>query len=84
MWLQHTKNLRDGSAIIRDMLQNVAANDHIQAVVGIWNGCDVDLSVYVGVHQIGGGVIQIRDLTQPPFDRRFRCEMKDALGGSVG
>ena len=66
--------LRNGGAVVRDVLEHVAAEDQLEGSVGQFDAGDVETQVGGGV-EVGGDALDCR---QPVEDR-----IEEGLGGEV-
>jgi hypothetical protein len=66
--------LRNGGAVVRDVLEHVAAEDQLEGAVGQFHAGDVETQVGGGV-EVGGDALDCR---QPVEDR-----IEEGLGGEV-
>lgn len=77
--LEDTGEFANGFAIVRDMLQNVAAEDDIEGVVRELDIGDVDFEVG-GVEEIGAGIAGCKEFAKAGFEGFLGGEMQHGFG----
>ncbi|OBK19908.1 hypothetical protein A5636_17130 [Mycobacterium asiaticum] len=76
---EYSVELVQCAGIVRDVLQNVGAQEEVDGGVGIsWHVDDVDDVVYAVHHQIRGPVMKIVPALQESRERRRRRELNHA------
>jgi hypothetical protein len=83
LFSQDTMDLSHGATIVRNVLENVAADDHVERLRGKGEICDIELELDVGADDIGGVIAGAQSLPQQRFEPSLRSEMENPFRVTV-